>query len=165
MSRYRLMTNATLWLILAVALLGFIPFAMFMERQNLFEFMNLLLVAIAAGTAVGFQPAAFHALKAPVRSLTAGQVLVVSLVLASLAMIVIFTGQWFWRYYSKLDTIGDHIILAFSRWFLLISWIMALLASGSDAGPLPSSTYKRAGLFVFIAIALFGLLMSLNVIN
>jgi len=153
--------NVSLWITLLVSAAFLIPLDLIFARNELFEFVNLLIIAVAAGTAIGFHPAALDALKLPAHKLSSGQVLVTGLVLASIAIVIIFTGQYVWRAFDRPDQISDNLFLAFGRWLLFISWVMTLIASGSDEGKLPPSTYKRAGIVVFVTIIIAGVILAL----
>lgn len=154
--RQNRISNVHLWVYLLLSMGVFVPLAWLFPRQELFEFSDLLIVAIAAGTAVGFHPVAWDALSMPVHRVSAGRVLVVGIVAASVAIVIIFGGLWLWRVYRKPDALIDHVVLGFSRWLLVVGWILAMLATGTRDEQLPSSSYRRAGILVAAFVAASG---------
>jgi hypothetical protein len=152
-------SNLTLWACIGVALALFIPAAIILPRQELFEIMDAVCVAVGAGVTVGYSKAAWGAMKLPPHKMTAAHLVVTSIFLMSMATVIVFAGQWLWRINGKPDAIIDSLPIAFSRWIIGTGLILSLLTSYSKEGLIEVGAYKRTAVLVTISVFVGALLI------
>ena len=155
--------NITVWVIIVLALAAFIPTALLVSRQYLFEVMDAVCVAVGAGVAVGYSRSTWEAIRLPPHKMTAAHLIITGVFILSLATVVIFSGQWLWRINGKPDWIIDSVPIAFSRWVLGTGLIMSLLTSYSREGVIVVGAYKRTALLVTIAVFVAALMISIGI--
>lgn len=154
-------SNATLWLVILVAWVAFVPLGLLADRQDLFESINAMIMAVASGVAVGFWPRAWRALRMPVHILDAADLLIIGIVVCSVAVTVIFGGQWLWRALDKPEWIIDSFFLAFTRWAFLTGAIMVLTSSATRVnGIVTPGMFRRSCVVVMVAL---GVAMALSI--
>jgi hypothetical protein len=155
-------TNYALWVYLGVGTLFFVPFITLLERQMVFEFANLAIVALASGTAVAFGPAAWRIVRAPLKSVGGADALIVGIVVASVACAYMFAVHWLWRAVDKPDWLIDHWTVALSRWVFVMGAILVMVSSGAEDGQLNVRAYLRAGIITACGVAAAALLFTIG---
>jgi hypothetical protein len=134
--------------------IGFLPFIFLVPRQELFEMLNAIVFAIAAGVVVGYAPGVWQALKSDIRNLRSGDALQIGIAIGWVATAFVFGVLWWWRLSGKDSELIDHGLTAFSRWMLITAGFMHLAASGSVDGRVPLKSYLRAGIMTTVGIIL-----------
>ncbi len=89
--------NTTLWAVVLLCFLLFVPAIEWVERQSMFEIVNGLIMGAGVGCFIRWAPAAWKALKPPIHELRAADYLVVGLGMVCIGLILRFGGQWYWR--------------------------------------------------------------------
>jgi hypothetical protein len=153
MDRRSPLFSNVIWLGL-ILWIGFLPFIFLVPRQELFEMLNAILFAIAAGVVVGYAPGVWQALKSDIRNLRSGDALQIGIAIAWAATAIVFAVMWWWRLSGKDSELIDHGFTAFSRWMLITAGFMHLAASGSVDGRVPLKSYLRAGIMTTVGIIL-----------
>jgi hypothetical protein len=153
-------SNAALWAVLVAAWIAFMPLGLLVERQDLFEVINAMIMAVASGVVVGFWPRAWAALRMPVHILDAADLLIIGIVVCSVSVTVIFGGQWLWRALDKPEWIIDSFFLAFTRWAFLTGAIMVLTSSATRVNGIVTPGMFRRSCVVVMAALIVALSLS-----
>jgi hypothetical protein len=159
----RLVNNFTVWFSLALVLLLFVPFAVLVPREPLFEGLNAVCMSIAAGVMIGYGRPAWRTMRLPIHAVDSAELLVVGIVICSFAIVGVFGAQWLWRAMDKPDFIIDSIPVAFTRWMLAFGAFTVLVSAQSSNGAVNSRAYAKAGLVVAAAVLAAATLISLGI--
>lgn len=157
-----LIRNTTLFGLMALATVLFIPFAYLVPRQQAFEVLNAVCIASAAGAGLGWARSTWDAVRLPPRDMTAGHIVIVSVFLMCIAAIGVFMAQWAWRISGRPDWILDSAATLFSRWIFAGALVLAMTANWSSDGIVHVGAYKRTLALVAGAVLIASLLIGLG---
>lgn len=127
-----------------------------------FEILNALIVALAAGVAIGFARAARDVSKVPPSQFQPGDVLIVGIFLCWTGIFIVFCSLWSYRItddpWYLTNSIG-----ALGRWLIVIGGCFHLAAAGAIDNRIPRRAYMRVGMAVAAALFIALIMISLGV--
>src|SRR3982751_6173082 len=106
-------SNVAIWVLILMALLVFIPAIYSIDRQNMFEIVDGLVVGVAGGAMIRWGPSAWFALWPPARTLKASDVLSIGIALLAIGGALRLGAQWYWRVGGKQDSIIDSVAMLY----------------------------------------------------
>jgi sulfite exporter TauE/SafE len=145
------MINAMLWW-LAGGLAVFACLLLAFDRVALFELLNGMVVAVAAGIIVGFGRAAIGAFLVDVRELSAGDTLILGIMLLWVGLLVAFLNLWAYRLTSDPYWLTN-VWTVLSRGFIFAGGVLHLAATGAIDNRVPPRAYVRAGIITAFGVA------------
>lgn len=152
--------NTTVRAVTAGLTLAFVPAVILMPREELFEVLDAVCMAVAAGVVWAQRPHAWRAMRLPAHRISASEVLIVSIAIASIAVVLMLGNLWLWRATGH-DSFLNGIVAAFSRWALTCACAGVLLTSGGTTdNRIDPTSYRRTGIVVAVSIAVGALLIS-----
>jgi hypothetical protein len=139
--------NIAIMYTLLVSALAFIPVAVFIRRQHLFELSDAVIIASIAGILVGYAEDTWEAIRLPPHKLEAAQVMIVGLSIGGFGLMVVFGGMWAWRAQrppEATEYIIDSLWFAFSRWMVATGFLLIVASTRPKDGMVPARSYHRA---------------------
>jgi hypothetical protein len=158
----RLISNISVWVSLLLVCFAFFPLLLFAERQDFFEGLNAICMALGAGVLFGYGRASWKTMRAPIHSVKPEELLVVGIVVCSFSVVGIFGGLWLWRALHKPDYIIDSGLFAFTRYLFAFGAFTVLVSAQSNNGSVNGNAYGKAGLVVAGAVLAAAILISLG---
>jgi hypothetical protein len=151
--------NTTLWMILAGIGLLMVPVIAFAPRQDFFEILNAICVALSLGVCAGYVQTTWKALKMPPHTLTAAHLVIVAAFIVCLSTAEVFAIQWIWRTLGKPDSVIDSWFTVQSRVTLAGGLAMYLATNFSKNGEIVVGAYKRTAVLVAVSVLIAALLI------
>lgn len=145
-----LLRSRTLWWSM-LAWLGFIPLAVFLDRDSLFDLMYGLATAIGIGVLISYLPGIVVAIKAPQPS--GAMLLVLGIACSWSATAGRTIWSWVYRFLDKPAGMIDHWSLAFLVWVIFWGGVLHMSAKDAIDGQIPRRSWIKVGAIVAIAIA------------
>lgn len=147
-------STLVVWVI--AALLAFFPPWWLLRPRAAFEILNSLLVACAFGVWVAYVKGLVDALREMPHKRTAGDYLVIGIMLESTGLIMIFANLWWFRVSGGDVAILNNWSAGFGRWTVFIGAMFHLAAARAVEGRVPDTAFLKAGIW-----AAFGVLGAL----
>jgi len=148
------MKNTTLWAVVALIFLAFVPAVYVVERQSMFEIVDGLLTGAAIGVMVGYFRAAWHAVRLPSHRLVSADYLVVGIILIAFFGAIRFAGQWYWRALGKPNWWIDSTTLLMTTIGITIGLFLVLMTTSSEKGVLLPKAYFKAGWLILLSLGI-----------
>jgi uncharacterized BrkB/YihY/UPF0761 family membrane protein len=151
--------NTTLWIAIILVFLAFIPAALLVERQTMFEIIDGLCVGASVGVMVGYARAAWHAVKLPSHRLASADYLVCGVIMVAMFGAIRFGAQWAWRAQNKPDYWIDSAVLLIGTFGIVVGLFLILMTTSSKKGILLPAAYFRAGWLFTISLGIAALMI------
>jgi hypothetical protein len=146
--------NITIWVGLAVIVALFIPAALVVPRQALFQSIDAVVFASAVALCFGNAYTTWVAIRLPIRTVGLGQLLSVGFFVICFSIAIIFGLLWEWRALGKPEWLADWTPAAFSRWMLAAGLFTAVAVNFTTGGAVSINSYRRSLSLIGVAVAL-----------
>jgi len=151
--------NTTLWLVIAIAFVAFIPPVLLVDRQSMFEVVDGLCVGSAVGVMVGYARAAWHAVRLPSHRLVSADYLVCGVIMVAFFGAIRFAGQWYWRAVNKPNWWIDSATLLFTTIGITIGLFLILMTTSSEKGVLLPRAYVKASWLFALSLGIAAIMI------
>jgi nitrate reductase gamma subunit len=153
----------------AIVFAAFFPVALLFDRNDVFAFLNAMVMCMGVAVLIAYSPAIFDALRKS-RGLTRAHYLVLGIACVQLAIMGRSAILWYWRFHREPDhpeELIDTIWFAFLFYLFLTGGALHLAAHEhlEDAWPMPARYWVRLGIIVGLALGMVYLVLVLTTLG
>lgn len=154
------LANVTVWWGFLVLFIGFVLTHTLLPVHTMFEYTNAVILSLVCGIVVATHKETLEAIRAPVRTLSPGQTLIVGMYTASVGSVLIFSGLWLRRVFPDVDFLFNGWPFALGRWLFTGGAILVLAAMASRDNVIGRRSYAIAGALVALGVAAAAVVIS-----